>query len=319
MEAVYTRLSTFVCLLVLTLAAVSAPAKGTGNDDGDPATVFPVPAKVFVEDVFERSEGIAFNGEGRLFVSGNRALNEISPDGSVRKVVDLHSNLGLAPIGERDILYADFGPTNIFRHGENDDGIVWRITPEGEKRVLAKGIADPNFILLRKDGSFLVSDDGVDNIYLVATDGRVRLFTDRVKHPNGMVFSLDGRSLFVAQIFQQIHPIVPDNRVWRFDLDESGEPIGDPVVVATPGEGGHDGLAMDERGRIYVAENGPGRIWRIDPKTGDSMLIAEKVPGAASIAFGQEEFDRHSVYVTSTRSGTVWKIAVGVAGAPVQR
>ena len=279
MEIAPVRLFVSVSLFGLTIAPLLAPA----NENGDTATDFPALAEIFVEDAFERSEGIAFNGEGRLFMSGNRALHEISPGGSVRKVVELYSNLGLAPIGERDILYADFGPTNIFRDGENDDGIIWRITPEGEKRVLAKGIADPNFILLRKDASFLVSDDGVDDIYLVGTDGRVRLFTDRVKHPNGMVFSLDGRSLFVAQIFKQIHPIVPDNRIWRFDLDESGNPIGDPVVVAAPGKGGHDGLAMDEQGRVYVAENGNGRIWRIDPATGATVLIAENVPGAASI------------------------------------
>ena len=302
---------------LLSLTYPQAPANG----NGEPATRFPAPATILVEYVFAQSEGIAFNGEGRLFVSGNRALNEISPDGSVRMVVELDSNLGLAPIGERDILYADFGPTNIFRDGENEnnDGIVWRITPEGEKRVVANGIADPNFILLRKDGSFLVSDDGVDDIYLVSKQGQVRLFTDRIKHPNGLVFSLDAHSLFVAQIFKQIHPIVPDNRVWRLDLNETGEPIGDPVVVAAPGEGGHDGLAMDERGRVYVAENGLGRIWRIDPATGETLLIAQNVPGAASIAFGEGIFDRNSIYITSTRFGTIWKVDVGVAGTAMQR
>ena len=119
----------------------------------------------------------------------------------------------------------------------------------------------------------------------------------------------------MAAIFRHINP---DNRVWRFDLDESGEPIGDPVVAA-PGEGGHDGLAMDERGRIYVAENGRGRIWRIDPVTGGTVLVAENVPGAASLVFGEGVFDRHAVYLTSTKFGTVWKVNVGVAGAPVQR
>ncbi len=112
---------------------------------------------------------------------------------------------------------------------------------------------------------------------------------------------------------------MPDNRIWRFDLDESGNPIGDPVVVAAPGKGGHDGLAMDEQGRVYVAENGNGRIWRIDPATGATVLIAENVPGAASIAFGEGDFDRHAIYITSTRFGTIWKVKVGVAGAPIQR
>ena len=40
-------------------------------------------------------------------------------------MAELYSNLGLAPIGERDILMADFGPTNRFNQGPNADGIVW--------------------------------------------------------------------------------------------------------------------------------------------------------------------------------------------------
>ena len=54
-------------------------------------------------------------------------------------MAELYSNLGLAPIGERDILMADFGPTNRFNQGPNADGIVWWISPEGEMRRLVDG------------------------------------------------------------------------------------------------------------------------------------------------------------------------------------
>lgn len=303
--------------LLLCVAALVANLCGAKETPADEIT-FPVSPTILVEGKFERSEGIAFNGEGDLFVTANRALWVVAKSGEVTKVADLYSNLGLAPIGERDILVADFGPTNIFRDGENDDGIVWRVSPEGEKRIVAIGIDDPNFILVMEDKTLLVSDDGINHIYKVDSEGVATLYTDQINHPNGMVLYLDGTSLYVAQIFQRINPIVPDNRVWRIAL-EKGMPVGSAEMVANPGKGGHDGLAMDSKGRIYVAGNGEGKIWRIDQATGESILIAENMPGVASFAFGEGEFDHYAIYATSTRFGTVWRVDVGIGGAPLVR
>ena len=47
---------------------------------------------------------------------------------------------------------ADFGPANAFDGNPVRDGIVWRITPEGDTaRVVDGGIGDPNFLLLKLD------------------------------------------------------------------------------------------------------------------------------------------------------------------------
>jgi hypothetical protein len=61
--------------------------------------------------------------------------------------------------------------------------------------------------------------------------------------------------------------------------------------------------------------NGFGQIWRVDPVSGESVLIAEDMPGAASIAFGAGAFNPQSIYVTSTRTGKVWEVYVGARGA----
>ncbi|HLE62009.1 MAG TPA: hypothetical protein VI750_02660, partial [Pyrinomonadaceae bacterium] len=84
---------------------------------------FPVKPELFIGS-FQGAEGITFNGEGRLFIGANNAIWLAEPDGSVRKIADVHRHLGQAGIGRRDILAADFGPTNVFQHGPNDDGIV---------------------------------------------------------------------------------------------------------------------------------------------------------------------------------------------------
>ncbi len=286
--------------------------------DDDPA--FPVTTKVLVDGKFRRCEGIAFNGEGDLYVSGDRKLWRVSTGGEVTEIAEMHSNLGLAPIGERDILVADFGPTNRFDLGPNIDGIVWRITPEGEKtRVVDGGIGDPNFILVRPDGSLLVTDDATDEILLVLPDGRKGIISDAVGHPNGLALSADQSVLYIAQIFKSIRPIVPDGRVWALPLS-NGMPSGEPELVVDLGDNAaNDGLAMDSLGRIYVAANGAGQIWRIDPSTRKTVLIAENMPGAASIAFGEGDFLHDAIYVTSTRTGKVWEVHVGVTGAALYR
>lgn len=309
-------------LALLAIGALAMPPVLLAQQTTDPTQEpsFPVEATVLVDGTFERCEGIAFNGEGDLYVAGNQAVWRVSTEGKVTKVTDVYSNLGLAPIGERDLLMADFGPTNRFTHGPNADGVVWHITPGGHKtRIVNGGIGDPNFVLVRPDRSILVSDDATDEIFRVDATGAVQLFTDAVGHPNGMVLSPDGSTLYVAQIFVSLRPFVIDDRLWAIPL-EDGRPAGEPEVIAQLGEGaGNDGLAMDELGRIYVAANVSGQIWRVDPMTREKVLITENVPGVASLAFGQGEFDHHAIYATSTRTGRVWAVKVGIGGAPLQR
>jgi sugar lactone lactonase YvrE len=311
------------CLLAVLMACFSsliyAPLRAQDDSGGKAELVFPVKPTILVQGRFQRSEGIAFNGEGDLYVTANHALWRISKEGKPTKVVDLYSNLGLAPIGKRDILVADFGPTNAFDHGPNDDGIVWRVTPEGKKTTAATGMGDPNFVLVLKDGSFLVSDDATNEIFIVSREGKTSLFTTAIDHPNGLALSLDDSTLYVAQIFRSIRPIIADSRVWALTL-EGGRPKGEPKVVTETGLGGaNDGLAMDVQGRVYIAANGESRIYRFDPKTEKLEVIARKMPGVASLAFGRGEFDHHAIYATSTRAGLVWKVPVGVAGAPLHR
>jgi CubicO group peptidase (beta-lactamase class C family)/sugar lactone lactonase YvrE len=277
-------------------------------------TESPENVEVIVSGHFGRSEGVAFNGEGDLYVTADRSLWRVSTGGEIEWIADMYSNLGIAPIGDRDLLVADFGPTNAFGHGPNDDGLVWRITPEGDTSIVATGIGDPNFVLVREDGSFLVSDDAVDEIWIV-DNGIARLYTDSIAHPNGMVSSADGSILYVAQIFSEIDPYVWNNRIWALPL-QGGEPAGSPELVCTTGEHlGPDGLAMDELGRIYVAANQAGSVLRVDPADGSVEVIVENLPGVASLAFGRGDFDHLALYATSTKSGRIWKIPVGVAGA----
>lgn len=308
------------CFLAGVLAVVCVAHPAAGQEKPEAGPTFPVQPRVLLDGAFRRCEGIAFNGEGELYVAGNAALWHVETDGTVTRIAGMYSNLGLAPIGERDILMADFGPSNRFDGGPNADGIVWRVTPGGDTiRVVDGGIGDPNFILVLADGSFLVTDDATDEILRVGSDGSIQLFTDAVGHPNGLALSADGRTLYVAQIFESLHPLVTSGKLWAIPL-EDGEMAGPPALIADLGDrAANDGLALDDLGRVYVAANGLGQVWRVDPETGEAHLIAEDMPGAASIAFGRGAFDPESIYVTSTRTGRVWEVPVGARGASLYR
>ena len=280
---------------------------------------FPVAPELFI-DAFQAAEGLTFNDRGQLFTGADQAIWIARPDGSVTRVTEVTTHLGQAGIGEGDILAADFGPSALLRHGPATDGIVWRISPEGDKSLAAVGIGDPNAILGLPDGSYLVSDDFTDNIYRIGADGVLTLFCDTVEHPNGMALSPDGATLYVAQIFESIAPVVFSDRLWAVPLTD-GAPSGPPRLVAETGGGGLDGLAMDESGRVYIADNGGGRVWRFDPGSEELELIAEGVPHVASMVFGEGDFDRESLYATSTfrGGGRIWRIPVGARGARQHR
>lgn len=284
---------------------------------------FPVAPILFADEPFNGCEGISFNGEGRLFVTCNQAFWEIGTEGSVRQITQLFSNLGTAAYGDRDLLVADFGPTNAFNNGRNSDGIIWRITPEGEKEQVSTGMGDPNFILVLDDRSYLVSDDATADIYHVGDDGVPKLWSTAVNHPNGLALSEDGSTLYVAQIFTNIRPVVADNTIWAMPLKD-GKPVRDARLIVRAGpNAAPDGLAMDTEGRLYIAANREGKIWRFDPATDEMLLIAEGMFGCASLAFGEGDFDRQSIYATTTvaqgRGGKIWRVPVGATGARLYR
>jgi sugar lactone lactonase YvrE len=186
------------------------------EDNGEPkAAVLPVEAVVVNGDL-SGSEGITFNSENRLFVSGESKVWEVMSDFSLQMVYESSnpSLVGLAADENGNIFVADMGPINL-PSGPND-GQVIKITSTGESSVYATDIPDPNFILLRPDGSMLVSDDYDHYIYSVpAGGGAATVWLDSIVAPNGMVYSLDQTSIYVCQTFVNAGSLIPaDNRVW---------------------------------------------------------------------------------------------------------
>lgn len=145
-------------------------------------------------------------------------------------------------------------------------------------------------------------------------------FVDRLVTPNGMAFSPDGRTMYLADS----HPTV--RRVWAYEYDiDDGVPHRRRLFVdmnAHPGR--PDGAAIDVDGCYWVCGNDAGVVHRFTPLGRLDRSLAVPVKKPAMCAFGGAGLD--TLYVTSIRpavddpeqphAGGVFALVPGVQGVP---
>ncbi len=256
----------------------------------------------FGDPVSTGTEGITFDAAGTLFVSasvndGDDQLLQFSPEGTYEVVAESESILGLAS-DATGILGAAIGT-----------GELLLIDPTtGVSTAIANGLGAPNFVVTTPWGTTLVSDDrpGTDTIREVTLDGDVSVWVQGVPTPNGMVFSLDNRTLYVAATFEGVG-------LWRVPVNEQGEAGTPEQWVSFGASSTPDGVAIDSEGNVYVALNLSDEIAQVKPD-GTVTIIAEGVSKPASLAFGQGEYDPCSLYVTNLFGAQAWRVGIGVLG-----
>ncbi len=254
-----------------------------------------------------RTEGITFDSDGNLYVSAqdptddqvDDQLLDVGTDGTNETVAEAESILGLES-DTRGIVAAGIDTSSILLIDPSD----------GTNDVIASGppLGDPNFVVTTAWDTILVSDDrrGEGTIYEVTFDGNVSTWVNGVPTPNGMVFSLDGRTLYVATTFEE-------TGLWRVPVSAGGEAGTPEKWVEFPSNSAPDGVAIDSEGNVYVALNTAGEIAKVDPQ-GNATTLATGLLGPASLAFGQGDFDPCSIYVTSLFSTELSRVGAGVLG-----
>ena len=206
---------------------------------------------------------------------------------------------------------------------ERWNGVLARVS-DGKRSILAERSPDgqalnaPNDLTVRQDGNIYFSDTtwgehpgphAPTAVYRVAPDGALSV-AFKIDMPNGVVLSPDGKTLYVGSDAQ--------NRLWRLPVAPDGavgkaEPFGEAdrnpqARIHVP-----DGLCVDDRGRVYVANNSSevSSILVFDP-TG---RFAGRIPFPAppsNCTFGGA--DRRTLYVTTLHA--IYEVPMTTPGLP---
>jgi gluconolactonase len=216
--------------------------------------------------------GTTFDLQGRLVIceGGNRRVSRMAADGSVAVLMD---------------------------------------------RYQGKRINRPNDVVCRSDGSIWFTDPGLriplgdkelahSGVYRIMPDGTKRLVAE-FEYPNGLVFSPDERTLYVANTrqAQYIHAI---------ELDAQGDMVRRRIFADMSSEetdGVPDGMKVDVEGRVFCT--GPGGTWVFAPN-GERIGIIRTPEIPANLCFGGA--DLKTIFFTARTS--IYTMRSKVAGQP---
>ncbi|WP_406303358.1 SMP-30/gluconolactonase/LRE family protein [Streptomyces sp. NBC_00885] len=224
------------------------------------------------------SNGNTLDREGRLISceQGNRRVTRTEPDGRLTVLADRFEGKRLNSPNDAAV---------------RSDGSVW--------------FSDPDFgITSDYEGFRAESEIRACNVYRAdPATGEVRLVADGFDGPNGLVFSLDERQLYVSD--------TRAGQIRVFGVRENGT-LSDGKVFAEVMDdvSRFDNIRFDDEGRLWAAAM-DGGVHCYDP---DGTLIGRlRVPEAVSnIAFGGPKNNR--LFITATTG--LYSLVMSVTGAP---
>ena len=211
--------------------------------------------------------------------------------------------------GSNGLLLDSVGRLVLCQHG---DRRIVRVEKDGRWTVLVdrfrgKRLNSPNDAVFKSNGDLYFTDPpyglsaeerktlgelGFCGVYRLSTDSRLTLLTDGMTRPNGIAFSPDEKTLYVAQSD-------PKRAVWMaFDVQADGSIANGRVFYdATPWvgklKGLPDGMTVDQSGNLFAT--GPGGVNVFAP---DGTFLGRVNPGVptANCCFGE---DGSILYITA--------------------
>lgn len=293
----------------------------TANVDSAQETV--VPVEVARTDTY--SEGPVFDKNGNLYVSHDRFISRISPDGDVEIWAETGDPSGHKILADGTHIVCDFDLLRLDAAGN----ILETAATDCGGQALRK----TNDLTLDSLGGIYFTDSGdptkgaledeKGKICYLDADGETHLVADKLGFPNGVILTPDGETLLVGE------SMPGRNRLLQFPVVSPGK-VGDSQVFAelptSPDDRfvSPDGMAFDRDERLYLAHYGMGQIHVFDL---DGRLI-ESLPAGntavSNLAFGGPEMNQ--LYVTGSRDffdpslpGFVYRLDLdNVRGLPVQ-
>lgn len=270
-------------------------------------------------DGFDWSEGpvwVPRDGGFVLFsdIPPNRIMKWSAADG-ISLFMEPSGYTGVADYGaepgSNGLWIDDQGDLICCEHG---DRRLSRMTWDGGKVTIAdryqgKRFNSPNDLVQHSSGDFYFTDPiyGLPQrandprreldfcgVYRTSKDGEVMLLTDEMTRPNGIAFSPDEKTLYVAQSDPQAAIIR------AFDMNGDGTLTGSRVLYdVTDMVGEHrglpDGMEVDAQGNLFAT--GPGGVHVISPE-GKLLGRIDTKQATANLCWGDEG---STLYITADR------------------
>ncbi|WP_284619455.1 SMP-30/gluconolactonase/LRE family protein [Aquabacterium humicola] len=259
-------------------------------------------------------EGPVFDETGHLYVSDIPfgRIFRIDPQGEWALVAEWAGEPnGLKFLNAHELLVTDY--RNGLMACDIRSGAV-RPYLERRNSERFRGVND---LVFDSRGNLYFTDQGqtglhdpTGRLYRLRPDGRLDLLLGNVPSPNGVALSPDERVLYLA--------VTRGNAVWRVPLMDDGSVAKVSLFFTSYGPSGPDGLAVDQKGRLIVANPGLGVAWVLNHRA-EPELVLRSAAGASltNLAFGGPE--RRTLFCTESVSGSILRAELDSPGLPIHR
>ncbi len=259
-------------------------------------------------------EGPVFDAAGKLYVTDIPfgRIFRIDAKGEWEAIAEWDGEPnGMKFLNERELIVTDY--KNGLMVCDIATGAV-RAYLERRNSERFKGVND---LCFDSRGNLYFTDQGqtglhdpTGRLYRLRPGGQLDLLLGNVPSPNGVALSPDERVLYLG--------VTRGNQVWRVPLLEDGSVSKVSAFFTSYGPSGPDGLAVDQRGRVIVANPGLGVAWVLNHRA-EPELVLRSCAGASltNVAFGGP--DRKTLYCTESVSGSVLRAVLDEPGLPVHR
>ena len=259
-------------------------------------------------------EGPVFDKAGNLYVADIPfgRIFRIDPAGAWTLAAEYDGEPnGLKFLDAHTLLVADY-KNGLMRIDVRTGTVASHLQRRNTERF--KGVND---LVLDAQGNIYFTDQGqtglhdpTGRLYRLRPDGQLDLLLGNVPSPNGVALSPDGKLLYLA--------VTRGNCVWRVPLLADGSVAKVSQFFTSYGPSGPDGLAVDAKGRVLVANPGLGYVWLLNARA-EPVAVLRGPAGASTtnLAFGGK--DRCTLYVTDSTHGSILMAQLDTPGSLLHR
>ncbi len=262
-----------------------------------------------IADGFEFTEGPAVDAVGNVYFTdqpNNNILKWSVSDGKVAVFMD--------DAGRANGLF--FGPEGDLYACADKNSEIWKISAGKKVKVIASNFDEmkfngPNDLWIDSRGGIYFTDPYYKRPYRTYTEQpitqqrvyyltrnrqQLKIATEDLVKPNGIIGTPDGKTLFIADI--------EDNKTWKYEISEDGSLKNRTLFTNL----GSDGITLDERGNVYLTGDG---VTVFNPKGEKILHIPIDKEWTANVTFGGKDHDR--LFITAMDS--LFSLQMKVKGA----